>query len=106
MACDVSIYASLGSTARCPICLDVISQPQMFPCGHSYCTDCIAHLPESKSGSDAPVLCCPECRQLSPVSELRSNLMLGNLISTLQSVLRDRPTSVPAVVPKSPTSDS
>ena len=30
---------------RCPVCLDVLSQPKTLACTHTFCTDCIDHLP-------------------------------------------------------------
>ena len=48
-------------TAKCMICFDSLRDPTTLPCGHSFCTGCVAELRE-KGVSQA----CPLCRAPLP----------------------------------------
>ncbi|XP_051931942.1 E3 ubiquitin/ISG15 ligase TRIM25-like isoform X1 [Hippocampus zosterae] len=49
---------ALALELRCPICLQLFSEPVSLPCGHIYCHVCIQTLGE---GLDHH--CCPECQK-------------------------------------------
>ena len=48
-------------TAKCMICFDSLRDPTTLPCGHSFCTGCLAEL-RAKGVSDS----CPLCRAPLP----------------------------------------
>ncbi|XP_039539365.1 uncharacterized protein LOC120487190 isoform X1 [Pimephales promelas] len=43
---------------RCSICLDLFRNPAIIPCGHSFCSDCIAGVWDR----DRDVCRCPQCK--------------------------------------------
>ncbi|XP_026163945.1 E3 ubiquitin-protein ligase TRIM50 isoform X2 [Mastacembelus armatus] len=49
---------SLEEQLRCPVCLDMFSEPLMLQCGHSYCRCCVQSLTMDLLGQ----LQCPVCR--------------------------------------------
>ena len=52
--------ASLLSDApfpRCPVCLEVITEPVVLPCGHEICKDCFGMTLR------VATVCCPLCRK-------------------------------------------
>lgn len=55
MADEVSLDRE---SLRCSICLDLFRNPAMIPCGHSFCTDCIAGVWDR----DRDVCRCPQCK--------------------------------------------
>ena len=47
---------------NCAICLERYTDPRMLPCQHTYCKDCIFHLPvELENGIH--IVKCPSCRE-------------------------------------------
>ncbi|KAM9531091.1 tripartite motif-containing protein 16-like isoform 4-T9 [Salvelinus alpinus] len=67
----------------CSVCLDLLKEPVVIPCGHSYCRSCI-------DGSwDQDVLkgvySCPQCREtFTPRPNLRKNNMLAEVVEKLR----------------------
>lgn len=57
MADEVSLDRE---SLRCSICLDLFRNPAMIPCGHSFCTDCIAGVWDRDRDRD--VCRCPQCK--------------------------------------------
>ncbi|XP_074051153.1 tripartite motif-containing protein 64-like [Macrotis lagotis] len=65
MAAAREILQKLQKEITCSICKSYFSQPVTIMCGHSFCQACL-----SLSWSvGAPVFSCPECRQVSQVTE-------------------------------------
>ena len=68
----------------CAICLDRYTDPRSLPCVHSYCRDCIDHLPvELDNGRH--LVRCPSCRKATQLSErgaaaLPVNFHINNLL--------------------------
>jgi hypothetical protein len=54
----------LEELVKCAVCHELLNNPKVFPCLHSYCYECIVKLSKRECG-----LVCPECR--APV-EVRS----------------------------------
>lgn len=67
----------------CPICVDLLKEPVLTPCGHSYCKDCIkAHWDtETAEGTYS----CPLCRQTFPAQpDLLNSIFLATLVEELR----------------------
>lgn len=64
----------------CAICLDFLENPLSTPCGHTFCSKCIAGLNTVRSG----IKSCPECRREFTQNLCTSNYMLKNLLETLK----------------------
>ena len=68
----------------CPICLEHFTNPKLVPCGHSFCLQCLQHVPiELVNGSH--YLPCPTCRVSCPVldkgvASLPPSFVINNFI--------------------------
>ncbi|XP_023359848.1 E3 ubiquitin-protein ligase TRIM11 isoform X1 [Sarcophilus harrisii] len=72
-ASDLS--ANLQEEATCAICLDYFTDPVMTDCGHNFCRECISRCWGQADGAFP----CPECREMSPQSNLRPNRPLAKM---------------------------
>jgi hypothetical protein len=76
---DSAIYKEL----RCSIHLDLLGEkgpPVTLPCGHSYCTDCIAPIVNGTSWNQT----CPDCRGIIPNGiNLRPNVAIKAIVDRL-----------------------
>lgn len=62
---------------RCPVCLDLLSQPVSTPCGHNFCKDCIQGYWQSTT-----VPQCPVCKQkYNWRPELKVNTLVSEVIA-------------------------
>ncbi|XP_077003476.1 tripartite motif-containing protein 75-like [Tamandua tetradactyla] len=61
--------------ARCPICLDFLTDPVTIECGHNFCHSCIQQTWENIQ--DRPP--CPVCRHQCQDWHFRSNAQLGKM---------------------------
>ena len=50
-------FARLEELVTCAVCFELLKNPKVFPCLHSYCYDCIVELSQRECGLE-----CPECR--------------------------------------------
>ena len=57
-----ALSKKLDSHLTCAVCLERYTDPRTLPCLHSYCKDCINHLPV-ELGNGRQVVKCPSCRQ-------------------------------------------
>ncbi|PFH50288.1 hypothetical protein AMATHDRAFT_61336 [Amanita thiersii Skay4041] len=49
-------------SGNCPICLSALKEPVSIPCGHVYCTKCLADHVNSSNDSEEVTATCPTCR--------------------------------------------
>ena len=76
----------------CSLCLEIFTQPQTFPCFHSFCRGCIEKLPLSTSGPTVPQIppsqedaspryyLCPLCRAAACTADVRPNFLVNELL--------------------------
>lgn len=75
----------LTRSFRSPICLDLMQEPHVTKCGHTYCLQCITQsLERNKS--------CPKC--LSPADAVFPNILLNDLITRHRQQLQDRKSDI------------
>ncbi|XP_072331407.1 zinc-binding protein A33-like [Scyliorhinus torazame] len=67
----------------CGVCLELFEDPVTLECGHNYCRSCIVGCWEMQESNY-----CPECLEVFPEINLKSNRALSNLVEKAQS--RDR----------------
>ena len=59
-----SVLKSLEEELKCPLCLDIFTEPKKLRCDHVVCLQCLDELVEkSRAGS----LSCPVCRDATPL---------------------------------------
>lgn len=80
-------------TFCCSICVDLLKDPAVIPCGHSHCKDCIqAHWDTETEGG---LYSCPQCRQtFTTRPDLLNSIFLSALVEDLRAGLRDVPANL------------
>ncbi|XP_061384046.1 tripartite motif-containing protein 3-like [Danaus plexippus] len=91
--------AGIRELVQCSLCLEMLSNPKMLPCQHTFCCACL-----KVYVADQPVITCPICctriqvlRQ-NFVEELPSNLYIDTLL-TMFGVEKKSDTHTPPVTP-------
>uniref|UniRef100_A0A672S0R4 Uncharacterized protein n=1 Tax=Sinocyclocheilus grahami TaxID=75366 RepID=A0A672S0R4_SINGR len=71
----------------CSICLDLVQDPVVIPCGHTYCMSCITGCWDQDYQKG--VYSCPQCRQtFTPRPVLGKNTMLAEVLEKLKNTKR------------------
>lgn len=60
---DADLAAALARTLRCPVCLELLTDPLVAPCGHAACASCARAAIEASPA-------CPTCRAPTDVTSL------------------------------------
>ena len=60
---DADLAAALARTLRCPVCLDLLKDPLVAPCGHAACASCARAAIEANPA-------CPTCRAPTDATSL------------------------------------
>ncbi|KAL7848961.1 hypothetical protein SRHO_G00205840 [Serrasalmus rhombeus] len=73
---------SLEEQLRCPVCLEVFSEPLMLQCGHSYCRGCVRSMGMDPLGQ----LQCPVCRSAVDGDSPPPNVALARIVDALREI--------------------
>ncbi|XP_007893308.2 nuclear factor 7, brain-like [Callorhinchus milii] len=65
----------------CPVCLDLLIDPVILECSHSFCRSCITRCWENQGPNT-----CPVCQETFPEMNLRTNRALANLSEKAQEL--------------------
>ncbi|XP_048836395.1 E3 ubiquitin-protein ligase TRIM50-like isoform X1 [Brienomyrus brachyistius] len=71
---------SLEEQLRCPVCLEMFTEPLMLQCGHSYCRGCVRSMSVDQFGQ----LQCPVCRSDVDADSPPLNVSLARIVEHLQ----------------------
>eukprot|EP01132_Coremiostelium_polycephalum_P002491 gene2491-3083_t len=75
---QVKVEESSDDSLSCPICLDMLKEPFISKCGHSYCYQCITtHLSKHHN--------CPLCSNYLNRDQIFPNFALNNFVEKLSS---------------------
>ena len=81
----------------CPICIDVLSDPVLTPCGHDFCRRCMdAHMAQH---TDDPSIMCPLCR--TEFEEYALNPRLKKQIASVYSTAEEEEAAAAAAATSS-----
>ncbi|XP_054832486.1 E3 ubiquitin-protein ligase TRIM58-like [Eublepharis macularius] len=74
---------NVDQEAKCPICLECMSDPVVLDCGHSFCRGCITSYCE-KWEALGETLECPTCKAKIQKGNFRTNWQLKNLVGKIK----------------------
>ena len=77
---------------QCSMCYELMQEPKLLSCTHTFCKDCLAKLYQCQRKTDQ--ISCPVCRQITNlqngnVSRLQTNVPIKAMIGDVQSAKRN-----------------
>ncbi|KAL3517726.1 hypothetical protein ACH5RR_020315 [Cinchona calisaya] len=72
-------HQKLGLELKCPLCLNLLNKPMLFPCNHIFCDICI--LRSAQFGAE-----CPACKDQCDHKDIRPAPYMENLVSIYRSL--------------------
>nr|AIL01928.1 TRIM5-CypA fushion protein [Tupaia belangeri] len=80
----LAILVDVKEEVTCPICLELLTEPQSLDCGHSFCQSCITANHTKLTVGQEGESCCPVCRVSYQPGSLRPNRHLANIVERLR----------------------
>ena len=84
--------AIIAQRLECSLCFDLMKEPKLLSCAHTFCTDCLVQLYQCQRRGDN--ISCPVCRQTTrlqngDVSRLQTNVPIKAMIGDVKSAKRN-----------------
>ena len=84
--------AIIAQRLECSLCFELMQEPKLLSCTHTFCKDCLAKLYQCQRKTDQ--ISCPVCRQTTRlqngnVSRLQTNVPIKAMIGDVQSAKRN-----------------
>ena len=84
--------AIIAQRLECSLCFDLMKEPKLLSCTHTFCKDCLVQLYQCQRRGDQ--ISCPVCRQTTrlkkgDVSRLQTNVPIKAMISDVKSAKRN-----------------
>ena len=84
--------AIIAQRLECSLCFDLMNEPKLLSCAHTFCKDCLVQLYQSQRRGDQ--ISCPVCRQPTrlqngDVSRLQTNVPIKAMIGDVKSAKRN-----------------
>ena len=84
--------AIVAQRLECSLCFDLMKEPKLLSCAHTFCEDCLAQLYQCQRRGDK--ISCPVCRQTTrlengDVSKLQTNVPIKAMVGDVQSAKRN-----------------
>ncbi|MGH0175530.1 UNVERIFIED_CONTAM: hypothetical protein FKN15_077740 [Acipenser sinensis] len=92
---EAELAESLTNEVTCPICLELYRDPVRLECEHNFCRSCISKywLRGGEEGSapegQSQAFTCPQCREIFPQLQLRTNRLLCNIVERVRKLRVD-----------------
>ena len=92
-----AVLKSLEDEVKCPLCIDIFTEPKKLSCDHAICCQCLENLIlKSHNG----ILTCPICRnttalQVSGASQFQTAHQVNRLIDIYQKTLQEQSKAAP-----------
>ena len=92
-----AVLKSLEDEVKCPLCIDIFTEPKKLPCDHAICCQCLENLIlKSHNG----ILTCPVCRnttvlQVSGANQFQTAHQVNRLIDIYQKTLQEQSKAAP-----------
>ena len=84
--------AIIAQRLECSLCFDLMKEPKLLSCTHTFCKDCLVQLYQCQRRGDK--ISCPVCRQTTrlqngDVSRLQTNVPIKAMIGDVKSAKRN-----------------
>jgi hypothetical protein len=73
---------------RCKMCRDYYDNPQILPCGHTFCAICLTKRFDRKLNPNATDSC-PQCRESVQTTKMKLNHELAHIVDSFKSIRND-----------------
>lgn len=73
---------------RCKLCRDYFDNPQILPCGHTFCAICLTKRFDRKLNANATESC-PQCRGNVDTAKMKLNHELAHIVDSFKNIRND-----------------
>jgi hypothetical protein len=63
--------ARIRKACQCPVCLQLLALPVVWPCGHAFCHSCSLFVCRDHTNGETGTVSCPTCRAESKTRKIR-----------------------------------